>query len=126
MGLRDRTLTCSAARSDGAGHQGAMGIAPDLMEGTRQSVSAMIDWIVADHGLTRQDAYMLCSPIGWRGPPGREGDRARLDGRYAPVRVGDDRLDRGRSWAYETGRLHALQPDRMARPTRARGGSRPT
>jgi acetamidase/formamidase len=41
-----------------------MGIAPDLMEGSRKSVLAMIDWIVAEHGLTRQDAYMLCSLAG--------------------------------------------------------------
>ena len=41
-----------------------MGIAPDLMEGTRKSVLAMIEWIVAEHGLTRQDAYMLCSLAG--------------------------------------------------------------
>jgi acetamidase/formamidase len=49
---------------DGARYQGAMGIAPDLMEGTRKSVSAMIDWIVSEHRLTRQDAYMLCSLAG--------------------------------------------------------------
>jgi acetamidase/formamidase len=41
-----------------------MGIAPDLMEGTRKAVSAMIEWVVAEHGLTREDAYMLCSLAG--------------------------------------------------------------
>lgn len=34
------------------------------MECTRKSVLAMIEWIVAEHGLTRQDAYMLCSLAG--------------------------------------------------------------
>ena len=59
-----RSAGALTLKVDAAGHQGAMGIAPDLMEGTRKSVSAMIDWIVADHGLTRQDAYMLCSLAG--------------------------------------------------------------
>lgn len=49
---------------EGRGHHGAMGIAPDLMEGTRKAVSAMIEWVVAEHGLTREDAYMLCSLAG--------------------------------------------------------------
>jgi acetamidase/formamidase len=49
---------------EGKGHHGAMGIAPDLMEGTRKAVSAMIEWVVAEHGLTREDAYMLCSLAG--------------------------------------------------------------
>lgn len=51
-------------RVDAGGHHGAMGIAPDLMEGTRKAVSAMVEWIVAEHGLSRQDAYMLCSLAG--------------------------------------------------------------
>jgi acetamidase/formamidase len=49
---------------EGAGHQGAMGISPDLMEGTRIAVRAMVDWVVAEHGLTREDAYVLCSIAG--------------------------------------------------------------
>ena len=49
---------------DARGHHGAMGIAPDLMEGTRKAVAAMVEWIVAEHGLTREDAYMLCSLAG--------------------------------------------------------------
>jgi acetamidase/formamidase len=35
-----------------------------LMEGTRKAVLAMIDWIVTEHRLTREDAYMLCSLAG--------------------------------------------------------------
>jgi acetamidase/formamidase len=49
---------------EGRGHHGAMGIAPDLMEGTRKAISAMVKWIVAEHGLSREDAYMLCSLVG--------------------------------------------------------------
>jgi len=49
---------------EGAGHHGAMGIAPDLMEGVRKAVSATVDWIVAEHGLAPEDAYMLCSLAG--------------------------------------------------------------
>ena len=51
-------------RADASGHQGAMGIAPDLMQGTRKAVAAMIEWIVSEHGLAREDAYMLCSLAG--------------------------------------------------------------
>jgi acetamidase/formamidase len=59
-----RTAGALTPRVDSAGHQGAMGIAPDLMEGTRTAVAGMVDWIVAEHGLSAQDAYMLCSLAG--------------------------------------------------------------
>jgi acetamidase/formamidase len=49
---------------DAEGHHGAMGIADDLMECTRLAIKATIDWIVAEHGLDREDAYMLCSLVG--------------------------------------------------------------
>jgi acetamidase/formamidase len=56
-----RTAGALTPAVEGKGHHGAMGIAPDLMEGTRAAVSAMIEWVVDEHGLTREDAYMLCS-----------------------------------------------------------------
>jgi acetamidase/formamidase len=59
-----RTTGALTPKVDAGGHQGAMGIAPDLMEGTRKAVAAMVQWIVAEHGLTREDAYMLCSLAG--------------------------------------------------------------
>jgi acetamidase/formamidase len=59
-----RTAGALTPAVDDRGHHGAMGISPDLMEGSRKSVLAMIEWIVAEHGLTRQDAYMLCSLAG--------------------------------------------------------------
>jgi acetamidase/formamidase len=46
------------------GYVGTMGIDPDLMEGARAAVRAMIDWLTAEHGLTREDAYVLCSLAG--------------------------------------------------------------
>jgi acetamidase/formamidase len=59
-----RTAGPLTPRVEGAGHHGAMGIAPDLMEGTRKAVAAMVEWIVDEHGVSREDAYMLCSLAG--------------------------------------------------------------
>jgi acetamidase/formamidase len=59
-----RTAGALTPAVEGRGHHGAMGIAPDLMEGTRKAVSAMVEWVVDEHGLTREDAYMLCSLAG--------------------------------------------------------------
>jgi acetamidase/formamidase len=58
------TAGALTSKVDAGGHHGAMRIAPDLMEATRKSVLAMIEWIVAEHGLTPQDACMLCSLAG--------------------------------------------------------------
>jgi acetamidase/formamidase len=41
-----------------------MGLSPDLMEGARIAVRAMIAWLVDEHGLSREDAYVLCSLAG--------------------------------------------------------------
>jgi acetamidase/formamidase len=40
------------------------GISPDLMEATKQSVRAMISHLQSERGLTRNEAYMLCSVAG--------------------------------------------------------------
>ena len=45
-------------------YHGTMGIDPDLMEGARKAVRNMIAWLVDEHGLTREDAYILCSLAG--------------------------------------------------------------
>ncbi|MDP9320079.1 MAG: acetamidase/formamidase family protein [Chloroflexota bacterium] len=42
-------------------HYVTTGIAPDLMEATKQAVRAMIAHLVAACGLTREEAYVLCS-----------------------------------------------------------------
>jgi acetamidase/formamidase len=51
-------------RTDDRGHLGTMGIGPDLMEGAKAAVREMIEVVVARWGLTREDAYMLCSLAG--------------------------------------------------------------
>jgi len=46
----------------GAGrHYATTGIAPDLMDATKQATRAMIAHLVEAHGLTREEAYVLCS-----------------------------------------------------------------
>jgi acetamidase/formamidase len=49
---------------EGAGHHGTMGIGPDLMEGARAAVRETIAWLVDEHGLSREDAYVTCSLAG--------------------------------------------------------------
>ena len=41
-----------------------MGIAADLMAGCRAATRAMIGWLVEEHGLGANDAYILCSLAG--------------------------------------------------------------
>ncbi|MGH9918356.1 MAG: acetamidase/formamidase family protein, partial [Nitrososphaerales archaeon] len=43
------------------GYYVATGIAPDLMAATKESVRNMLDYLTKSHGLTREDAYILCS-----------------------------------------------------------------
>lgn len=45
-------------------YYGTMGIDPELMEGARKAVRSMIDWLSAEHGMSREDAYVLCSLAG--------------------------------------------------------------
>ena len=45
-------------------YYGTMGINTDLMEGARTAVRNMISWLVEEHGLSREDAYVLCSLAG--------------------------------------------------------------
>jgi acetamidase/formamidase len=44
-----------------AGYHATMGLDGDLMTGAKIATRAMIDWLAAEHGLTREDAYLLCS-----------------------------------------------------------------
>lgn len=37
------------------------GHGPDLMEAARNAIRHMIAWLVTEHGLTREEAYILCS-----------------------------------------------------------------
>ncbi|MDQ2905918.1 MAG: acetamidase/formamidase family protein [Chloroflexota bacterium] len=48
-------------RTNTAAHYATDGIGPDLMEATRQAVRHMIAYLQRTKGLSREDAYMLCS-----------------------------------------------------------------
>jgi acetamidase/formamidase len=50
--------------TDALGYHSTCGISTDLMEGSRLAVRAMIDWLGDEHGLSREDAYILCSLAG--------------------------------------------------------------
>lgn len=42
----------------------AMGVESDLCEATRSAVRSAVDWLVAEKGLERHEAYILCSVVG--------------------------------------------------------------
>lgn len=50
-----------AARTNTAGYYATDGIGPDLMEAARNAVRHMLDHLERTYGLSREDAYMLCS-----------------------------------------------------------------
>ena len=45
-------------------YHGTMGIDADLMAGAQKAVRAMVAWIVEEHGLSPEDAYVLTSVAG--------------------------------------------------------------
>jgi acetamidase/formamidase len=51
-------------RVDGAGWYATLGVEPDLMEAARSAVRAMIDHLGRERGISREDAYILCSLAG--------------------------------------------------------------
>ena len=51
-------------RVDSGGWFATTGVEPDLMEAARSAVRSMIDHLVGERGLSREDAYMLCSLAG--------------------------------------------------------------
>jgi len=48
-------------RSDTKGYFATTALGPDLMENARNAVRDLIDWLGQEHGLSREDAYVLCS-----------------------------------------------------------------
>jgi acetamidase/formamidase len=48
-------------RVDSGGWFATTGVENDLMEASRSAVRGMIDHLVDRHGLSREDAYVLCS-----------------------------------------------------------------
>ena len=51
-------------KSDAAGYHAVCALGPDLMENARNAVRDTIAWLGKDHGLSREDAYILCSLAG--------------------------------------------------------------
>ena len=49
--------------TDTAGHFGTTAHGPDLYVNSQNAVRQMIDWLVAEQGLSRAEAYILCSAI---------------------------------------------------------------
>jgi acetamidase/formamidase len=68
MGLRAPALRrrpgSLTPRVDAGGWFATTGVEPDLMEAARSAVRGMIDHLVRERGLGREDAYMLCSLAG--------------------------------------------------------------
>ena len=50
--------------SDAAGYLATGATGPDLMENSRNAVRGTIEWLVANRGLSWEDAYILCSLAG--------------------------------------------------------------
>lgn len=70
--IKGQTLTAPAfatqgpttGRSDGMGYVVRTAIGTDLQHGAEQAVSSMIDYLETEYGLTRLEAYILCSAAG--------------------------------------------------------------
>jgi acetamidase/formamidase len=56
-----KDLHLTAPRAETPTHYIAMGLNPDLTEALKMAVRQAIDFLVAEKGLSREDAYMLCS-----------------------------------------------------------------
>jgi acetamidase/formamidase len=54
----------ASAQATPGDYHGTMGISEDMFEGARVAVRAMIAWLVSEHGMSREDAYVLCSVAG--------------------------------------------------------------
>ena len=67
--LKDRPIPAPQYRTGGglaprvaaSAWYGTTGVGPDLYAGAQAAVRAMIDYLVAEHGLSREDAYVLSS-----------------------------------------------------------------
>jgi acetamidase/formamidase len=56
-----KDLTLRWPRAETPTHYMSMGLDPDLDEAARMAVREMIDFLVTEKGMTRGDAYILCS-----------------------------------------------------------------
>jgi len=48
-------------RYDTRGYFASTALGPDLMQNAKNAVRDLIAWLGAEHGLSREDAYILCS-----------------------------------------------------------------
>lgn len=48
-------------RFDAGGYYASAALGPDLMTNAKNAVRGLIDWLEVTHGLSREDAYILCS-----------------------------------------------------------------
>jgi acetamidase/formamidase len=54
----------TTSRIDGMGHYVTTGTGPDLHDNAKRAVRQMIDYLESERGLSRMDAYILCSCAG--------------------------------------------------------------
>jgi acetamidase/formamidase len=54
----------TTSKSDGMGYHVTTAIGLDMQEGAREAVRAMIDHLADERGLSRLEAYILCSAAG--------------------------------------------------------------
>ena len=47
--------------SDAAGYFAVTALGPDLMDNAKNAIRDLIGWLGSEHGLSREDAYILCS-----------------------------------------------------------------
>jgi acetamidase/formamidase len=64
MRIQVPRYTCTLTEDDGALHFATTGIAPDLMDASKQAVREMVKYLSENHGLTKEEAYILCSVQG--------------------------------------------------------------
>jgi acetamidase/formamidase len=48
-------------RSDERGYFAVTALGPDLIENAKHAIRDLISWLGREHGLSREDAYLLCS-----------------------------------------------------------------
>jgi len=53
--------TCKAQPPPRKGYYACTGIGPDLMQASKEAVRNMLAYLTSKYGLTREDAYVLCS-----------------------------------------------------------------
>jgi acetamidase/formamidase len=68
--MKDRSIPAPQYHTAGVvgplalgGWYGTTGVGPDLYIGAQEAVRAMIDYLAGEHGLSREEAYVLCSLV---------------------------------------------------------------